>query len=197
MRWGRLEVFEQSIPSGQIDRIVFREILEGDLLKFIAKSNLTDTGGGARDLRFRSWDDLEWTLRKLFPETETRMGRHEVYVGRFYWTGKDGQEVSKKAVLEPPTNARPNEGRITRVHKYDYFSTFDPPSDSGRLIVLFVQRRDGSVWPRMITEHSLRHEKEWHPEVAAFLLSALDRNRRTHSAAYGFIDFVSGKEFVR
>ena len=35
-----------------VARILYREITEGDLRKVLAKSNDSDTGGGARDLRF-------------------------------------------------------------------------------------------------------------------------------------------------
>ena len=194
-------MFEQIGSHGDIVRIVFREILDGDRLKFIAQSNLTDSGGGARDLRFRSWNEIVGTLRTLFPETRIVKRQRgegnnlEVYVGHFHWI-QEGQTISKEVVLEPPTDARPNEGRITRVHQYDCFNTFQPSENSGRLIVLFVQRIDGSVWPFVITEHSLRHD-EWHPGVADFLLSALITNRRQGSAAYGFIDFVSGERFIR
>ena len=118
----------ESTQTGDIARIVFREILEGDRLKFIAQSNISDTGGGARDLRFRGWDQMEEVLRKLFPGTEVAKRRRagadtlEIYSGRFHWLRKsDGVEVSREALLEPPTDARPNEARITRVHEYDCF----------------------------------------------------------------------------
>ncbi|MEP2828220.1 MULTISPECIES: hypothetical protein [Alphaproteobacteria] len=195
-------VNKESADAGDIARIVFRQILDGDRLKFIAQSNITDSGGGARDLRFRSWDKMEETLRKLFPGSRTEKRRRgtgnalEVYTGHLIWLQKNGKEVSKEAVLEPPTDARPNEGRITRVHEFGCF-TINPPSDgSGRLIALFVQKDDGSVWPFVITERSLEHD-QWNPAVAEFLLSALNAPRREGNAAYGFIDFVSGEKLVR
>lgn len=192
---------KNSGDAGDIARIVFRQILDGDRLKFIAQSNTTDTGGGARDLRFRSWDTMQPTLCKLFPVARTEKRKRgtgnalEVYTGQLHWL-QNGKEVSKEALLEPPTDARPNEGRITRVHEFDCF-TIDPPADgSGRLMVLFVQKYDGSVWPFVITERSLEHDK-WNAAVAEFLLSALNAPRREGNAAYGFIDFVSGEKFVR
>lgn len=193
---------KKSNDAGDIARIVFRQILDGDRLKFIAQSNITDSGGGARDLRFRSWDKMQKTLRKLFPGTRTEKRRRgtgnalDVYTGHLSWLQKNGKEVSKEAVLEPPTHARPNEGRITRVHEYECFTINQPVAGSGRLIALFVQKDDGSVWPFVITERSLEHDK-WNPAVAEFLLSALNAPRREGNAAYGFIDFASGEQFVR
>lgn len=193
---------KKSNNAGDIARIVFRQILDGDRLKFVAQSNITDSGGGARDLRFRSWDKMQKTLRQLFPGTRREKRRRgtgnalDVYTGQLSWLQGSGKEVAKEAVLEPPTDARPNEGRITRVHEFECFTINKPVAGSGRLIALFVQKDDGSVWPFVITEQSLEHDK-WNPAVAEFLLSALNAPRREGNAAYGFIDFVSGEKFVR
>lgn len=187
--------------AGDIARIVFREILDGDRLKFVAQSNISDTGGGARDLRFRGWDVMEGMLRKLFPQTEVANRRRagantlEIYAGRFHWL-QDGHERSRPALLEPPTDARPNESRVTRVHEYDCFTIKAPEEGSGRLLVLFIQKLDDSVWPFVITERSLEHDN-WNPIVADFLLSALNADRRKGNAAYGFVDFTTGQKLVR
>lgn len=188
--------------TGDIVRILFRQILDGDRLKFIAQSNITDSGGGARDLRFRAWDEMQGLLRKLFPVARLEKRRRsagdalEVYIGRFHWLTKSGQEVSKEAVLEPPTDARPNEARITRVHEYACFTIQKPDEGYGRLLALFIQKQDGSVWPFIVTERSLEHD-DWNPAVADFLLSALNAKRPSARAAYGFIDFTTGERFVR
>jgi hypothetical protein len=189
--------------TGDIARIVFREILDGDRLKFVAQSNISESGGGARDLRFRGWDAMEEALRKLFPQTRVAKRRRvgsetlEIYAGQFHWVRKsDGIEVSREALLEPPTDARPNEARITRVHEYDCFTISAPEEGAGRLMVLFIQKLDGSVWPFVITERSLEHD-DWNSVVADFLLSALNANRRVNNAAYGFVDFTTGERLVR
>lgn len=187
--------------AGDIARIVFREILDGDRRKFIAQSNDSETGGGARDLRFRAWDKMESTLRKLFPQARTENRKRgidtalEVYVGHLHWM-QGGKAVSREALLEPPTDARPNESRLTRVHEYGCFSVTEPEEGSGRMVAIFVQKDDGTVWPFVITERSLEHD-DWNPAVAEFLLSALNAPRRQRQAAYGFYDFETGKKFVR
>ena len=190
-----------SDQAGDIARIVFREILEGDRLKFVAQANISESGGGARDLRFRGWDVMQDALKKLFPETKDAKRRRagadtlKIYAGRFHWL-KNGSEISREALLEPPTDARPNEGRITRVHEYDCFTIQPPEEGAGRLLVLFIQKLDGSVWPFVITERSLEHE-DWNPLVASFLLSALNAQRRQGTAAYGFVDFTTDERLVR
>jgi hypothetical protein len=187
--------------GGDIARIVFRQILDGDRRKFIAQSNDSDTGGGARDLRFRAWQTMEGTLRKLFPGSRTEKRKRglktslEVFTGRFHWM-KNGKVKSREALLEPPTDARANEGRITRVHEYECFTISDPEEGSGRLLAIFVQKSDGTVWPFVITERSLEHDN-WNPAIAEFLLSALNASRPERQAAYGFYDFEAGIKFVQ
>lgn len=192
---------KQEAPEG-ISRIVFRQILDGDRLKFVAKSNLTDSGGGARDLRFRNWDKMKDTLGKIFPGRRKEVRKRggvattvEVFVGHFHWM-QNGKTVIKEALLEPPTDARDGEGRITRVHEYSCFTIKAPAAGSGRMLAIFVQRSDGTVWPHLITEKSLEKDN-WHPAVAGFLMDALNTNRRQGNAAYGYIDFTTGGRVVR
>ena len=186
-----------------IARIVFREILSGDRRKFVAKSNDADTGGGARDIRFRAWDNLETVLRELFPEVRSENRRRgaktvteNVFVGRFWWKNEAGKTVSQEATLETPTDARPDETRLARVHEYECFQHLPPEKGTGRLLVLFVQNPDESVWPIFATEKSLEQD-DWHPSVAKFLLNALKAKRRAGNAAYGYIDFTTNEKFVR
>ena len=144
---------------------------------------------------------MEGMLRKLFPQTKVANRRRaganelEIYIGRFHWLSH-GTEVSHAAHLEPPTDARPNESRVTRVHEYDCFTIKPPEEGSGRLLVIFIQKLDDSVWPFVITEQSLEHE-DWNPAVADFLLSAINADRRKGNAAYGFVDFTTGQKLVR
>ena len=93
------------MPSGNlgIARIVFREILDGDRRKFVAKSNDTDTGGGARDIRFRSWTKLKTVFRRMFPHvrhlSRRRDGKpvtEDAYVGTFSWFNSSGNISNRK-----------------------------------------------------------------------------------------------------
>ncbi len=180
-------------PAG-VARVVFKEIVPGDLRKFKAESNDADTGGGARDLRFRPYDEFAPIFRKLFPnvrrETRTREKKKatvEVFEGRFYWQDKAGKVQSKEATFEPPTSARPGEGRIPVVYTYPPLNDI-PPTNEGRIVVLLVQRTDGHVWPAFATEKSLR-SGEWDESVAKAILQCLDTERKGGQAARGYVDF--------
>lgn len=189
-----------ALPNG-IARIVFKEIPAGDRRKFVARSNDADTGGGARDLRFRNWDNWNDVLICLFPTPVPVLRRRgntqvqvTVYQGCFHWVDPNGIPCSKEVLLEPPTDARPNEGRIAQVHKYGCFQVLPPTEGTGRLLLLLVQKDDETVWPVFATEYSLEHDN-WHPQVASFLLEALRAVRPANITPYGYVDFVTEQKY--
>lgn len=113
--------------SAQIARILYKEIVPGDLRKILAQSNDSDTGGGARDFRFGSYKTLLPVIEQMFPhkvkENRKRDGVVEeidVFKGEFYWRNESGQVERKDSFFEPPTDVRPSEGRIARVHEYSW-----------------------------------------------------------------------------
>src|SRR5690348_4533593 len=103
-------------PAG-VKRVVFMEIVPGDLRKFRAESNDSPSGGGARDLRFRPFEVFDEIFAKLFPGNRTEQRRRggmtsdvEIRVGRLSWQDSRGEYQSKEATFEPPTDVRPDEG---------------------------------------------------------------------------------------
>jgi hypothetical protein len=101
--------------SNQITRILYKEIPEGDLLKFQARSNKADTGGGARDLRIRPFKEFLPIIQLMFPEVETVKRKRggsvvnlDVFKGKFH-TSAAGSTTIEEVLFEPPTDARPNE----------------------------------------------------------------------------------------
>lgn len=185
-------------PAG-VKRVVFKQIVEGDFRKFEAQSNDADSGGGARDLRFRPYDEFEKIFRQIFPGVRTEKRKRdggksdvEILVGRLHWSD-GGKDASKEATFEPPTDARPNEGRIPVVHTYPPFNVL-PPTNEGRMVLLLIQRDDDSVWPAFATEDSLR-SGAWQDSVARPILRSLDGKRSANQVARGYIDFASGKEY--
>jgi hypothetical protein len=182
-----------------VKRVVFKQIVEGDFRKFVAQSNDAETGGGARDLRFRPFDEFVEVFRLLFPAVRREKRRREggmidieILVGRLHWFD-GGNDASKEATFEPPTDARPNEGRLPIVHKYPPFNHL-PSTDKGRMVLLLVQRDDDTVWVEFASEDSLR-SGEWHDAVAQPILRSLDAKRGFKQVARGFIDLMSGKEY--
>ncbi len=187
-----------AIPD-EVKRVVFKQVVEGDFRKFRAQSNDADTGGGARDLRFRPYDEFVKVFRCLFPAVRVEkrkrggeMADVEILVGRFHWWD-DGKVASKEATFEPPTDARPNEGRIPVVYQYPPFNEL-PPTNEGRMVVLLIQRADDSVWPHFATEDSLRSGC-WEDSVARAILRSLDARRAANQVARGYIDLTSAKEY--
>jgi len=189
----------RAAPAGVI-RVIYQELREGDFRKFEAQSNDSDTGGGARDLRFRPYDKFEKIFRKLFPQRRStnrrRGGRQtqvEILVGRLHWTDDAGNDTSKEATFEPPTDARAGEGRLTKVHVYPPFNRL-PPSNEGRVVLLLIQRADGTVWPAFATEKSLRAGL-WDARLTKAVLRSLDADRPANRKACGYLDFELDTEY--
>ncbi|MBE2251079.1 MAG: hypothetical protein IAE78_16185 [Myxococcus sp.] len=177
--------------------VIFKEIVGGDLRKLRAESNDADSGGGARDFRFPH-REFGGAFSRIFSGTERqKRGRGSkkrdvsIPVGRFYWE-RDGKVEWKEARYEPPTDSRPTEGRIPVVHTYPPLRT-PPPSKEGRLLVLIIQREDGTVWPAFATEDSLRRESkadedQWADAVRRPILKALADTAESGAVARGVID---------
>lgn len=178
-------------------RVLYREIVEGDFRKFEAKSNDSDSGGGARDLRFRGYKQLKPTIDLMFPKSITETtGKRTIQVrqGDFQWQDANGNFHAKDAFFYPPTDSRPDEWRLARVHNYPCF-TKKPPTNMGRIIVLLTQLADGSVWPSFATEQDLQTNPQWIPAVSKALLDCLHAPRASNKVATGFYDFQSGTKY--
>ena len=180
-------------PTG-VARILYREIVPGDLRKVVAESNDSDTGGGARDFRFGDFGKLEPIIRKMFPHIlkrrRRRSGQHvevEIFRGTFHWNF-DGVDEHKDVDFEPPTTARPSEGRITRVHEQPCCALERIPklSEGNKVLLLLVQRNDGSVWPHFIEEASLSKPGAWDSRVAKELLDCIHRKRAVKMTVIGY-----------
>jgi hypothetical protein len=192
-----------SAQAEGVARILYKEIVEGDLRKIIAESNDSATGGGARDFRFGDFEKLEPIIRKMFPEVTKEMRRRsgqnvqvEIFRGTFYWnfTGKDEH---KEVEFEPPTTARPREGRITRVHEQPCFDVKRIPKfgEGNRVLLLLVQRNDETVWPYFVEESSLSTFGAWDPRVAKELMGCIHAQRPENRAVIGYRDFITGEDY--
>ena len=187
---------------GNVARILYKELVEGDLRKLRAESNDADTGGGARDFRFGSYRTLLPVIKAMFPRTaqEDRkrngvVAQIDVFKGTFYWKSATGVE-SKEAIFEPPTDARPSEGRIARVHEYPCFDASNVKIGVGnRVLLLLIQLDDGTVWPHYAEEKSLRTPNAWHPVVARELLDCLDAKRPANQVVIGYRDFTNAGRY--
>jgi hypothetical protein len=189
---------EASAAPSTVNRVIYKEILSGDRRKFVAKSNDAPSGGGARDLRF-SFEQFEPAFRAVFPDKVTEVRKREgereelhVFKGEFYWLD-EGEVRHAPSYFEPPTDARPTEGRIRRINSYDCFREI-PDEDQGRLFLLLVQQADDTVWPSFATERSLRSGK-WDTNVADEILRCTRAARSAGIAVAGYIDFTTGRAY--
>lgn len=190
--------------SGQVARILYKEIVPGDLRKILAQSNDSDTGGGARDFRFGSYKTLLPVIEMMFPkmtkENRKRDGvveQIDVFQGEFRWEDGNGEVKRKASFFEPPTDVRPSEGRIARVHEYECFDTSRIPKggEGNRVLLLLIQLHDGSVWPFYAEEQTLRINGKWDPVVANELLACLDAKRAANRAMIGYRDFTNSGRY--
>jgi hypothetical protein len=190
------------LPSG-VARILYKEIVAGDVRKIKAESNDADSGGGARDFRFGDFDELEPIIRKMFPDVAKEFRRRggktveiEIFKGAFHWNS-GGKDQYKAVEFEPPTSARPKEGRITRVHEQPALDTSRIPKfgAGNRVLLLLVQRNDGTVWPYFVDELSLSEPGAWDPRVAKDLLNCMNARRPGGRAVIGFRDFTTSEHY--
>lgn len=189
----------------QVARILYKEIVEGDLRKILAKSNDSDTGGGARDFRFGSYNQLLPVIKQMFPylvkvdrKRDSVVSQIDVFKGTFHWKNTAAGTVSAKdSFFEPPTDVRPSEGRIARVHEYGCFDTSLIPKggEGNRIILLLIQNCDGEVWPHFAEEQSLRTPGVWDTVVAQELLKCIDAERAEGHAVIGFRDFAASTSY--
>jgi hypothetical protein len=173
------------------ERIVWRRLDDGDYRKFVAESNDSPTGGGARDLRFRNWDVFEPVLGDMFPGRIAGKGpRHvEIFTGVLAWD-EEGSVHREEAQIWPPTNSRPGEGRLATVYKYKPFAEAQRFPGEYELVIL-VQDSDQEVWPYIIGHTQL---EAWEDGISNAILECLLHYDRPESTlAAGYIDLITGR----
>ena len=189
-----------SIEANALLRFVYREVLAGDLRKFVAQSADATTGGGARDFRFSPYDKFEGIFEKILTgrkfENRTRNGvttPEEIFTSRVQVARANGKWVGMPIEFEPPTTARPSEGRLTRLNSFQ----LDVPSgDTGRILLILFQTGDQRVWLSFATEAQL-HAKKWEKSLTKILLDCIAERRPVNHAAQGFHDFSIGSGFCK
>lgn len=186
-------------PVG-VHRVVYKELLPGDRRKLRGESNDADTGGGARDLRFpfKGFDDVFRTLlprdgyetrKRKGERTQVRVRKGDVYVDHVDEVAAKETTSKHDMVWEPPTNARPTEGRIVRVHESPATRDLLDTDPDDRVFILFIQNDKDELRVHYAYETELR-SGVWAPAVAKPILEHLDGHRRSNVAVAGYIDFI-------
>lgn len=188
--------------SSKPTRLIYKEIVAGDLLKFSATSNISQTGGGARDLRIRPMTEFLPIIQLMFPETEkqnrSREGKTvalDILKGKFCCVDANGNTKTETVFFEPPTDARPNEGRIARVNSYECFKTTEIFKANDKLFLILIQNDDETVWPYFHYESSFRQKGTWHPAVEKALTDCIAAKRASVTVVMGYYDFTTKKSY--
>jgi hypothetical protein len=186
-----------TIAPSEIKRLVFREVLPGDTLKFAAKSNKQKAaGGGARDFRYRPYNKFDNIFGKILKQRSKvtrRRNKKSVSVGIYYDNAtlvQNGINTPKVLEFEPPTTARKGEGRLTKLSSLG----LSVPKGEGRVYLLVWQTGDDKVWFGFATQTQLE-AKAWFKEINDFLLACMHAHRRAGNAAQGFMDFETSHTF--
>ena len=161
--------------------VIYKKIVKGDLSKFTATSNITQNGGGARDLRFSPASEFYKEFKKMFP-TELSNG---VLQGLFSWEGHSSTVVQ----IHPPTNSRPTEVRIGKIN--ECFPEDQIPDNADDCILLLILDTNGSVWPHFTSERSLKCDN-WNKKLKKYIIDGLNAKRNNRVTAMGYIDFDTG-----
>jgi hypothetical protein len=189
-----------AVAPSSLLRYVFREVLAGDTRKFKAQSNDATTGGGARDFRFRPYDKFGGIFEQMLSSRKTELRLRdgvrvpqELYTSRVRVVGQNGAYVDKPIEFEPPTTARPDEGRLTRLSSYGLEV---PSGNGGRILLLLYQTGDSQLWLNFVTQQQLEAGL-WDATLTKLLLNCLNAPRAQNHAAQGFHDFALGSDFCK
>lgn len=169
-------------PPAGVKLVIYKKIDHGDYRKFRAESNDADSGGGARDLRFRP----DRVFTPLFNRMFTTPGPDNTLTGQLYWPGLPPTDVT----IRQPTHSRPGEVRIATVHKC--FPKQVRPTNTDDCVLILVLDNENRVWPSFTSEQSLRNDN-WHPAVRDPILRGL--NARCRGTPKGYVDIENGREW--
>lgn len=174
---------DTSLNNLDVKLVIYKRIVEGDLSKFTATSNITPSGGGARDLRFSPADKFFPVFQRMFTQNGS------ILSGYFSWAN----HVDTKVEIHSPTNARPNEVRIGRIH--ECFPQSVIPNNSSDCILLIVLDSTGKVSPYFTSQYSLQHDN-WHPAIKNPILEGLNAQRSAKTTAMGYVDIENGRSYT-
>lgn len=172
------------LTNPNVDLVIYKCIVQGDLSKFTASSNITKSGGGARDLRFSPASEFFPAFKRMFPKEENGILR-----GFFSWNDHAPTEVE----IHPPTSSRPNEVRIARIN--ECFPSNNIPTDSTDCILLLILDATGRVSPYFTSLESLKKDN-WHPKIKYPIIDGINAIRSLKTTAMGYIDIKNGVNYT-
>ena len=169
-------------PQGRWLRFVYKRIVAGDIRKLSAESADAGTGGGARDLRFNPAEKFWPVFERMFSAATTK----KCLDARLIWDG----EITNTEVY-PPTSARPNEARITRVNAC--CPTKLIPSDNEEFIFILIHGEDG-VHASFMTKQQVL-DNRFSLGLESVLIRAIEYSETT-KVPIGFVDLENRDDGV-
>lgn len=178
--------------------VLYKELTTADLRKLEAESNDTPSGGGARDLRLPH-KAFGHVMSRLLPNTrlEPRGKKADPDAAVQYGPVDffdDGQARQTELVYWPPTDARPSEGRIAKVHASPALGGRLPDEDKGRVLVMFIKWSTGMVQVVYAYEEELR-TGEWAEDVSRPILQCITDSDLRGKSVQGYIDLTEGEGY--
>lgn len=187
--------------NGQVVvRVLFQVLKEGDRKKMLAASNVTPSGGGARDLRFRPESEFLPFFAKLLPNVvfdPPGSSNIKTCRGHVVWDGGSAGTQSKEMEVWRATDARPGECRIARIHEFDFSGLVKDDPRHGRSIFMLFQQQNGVVRVHFTTETSLKTEP-WNPVIKKFAVDWLAQAAAGAGARHfrsAFLDLTTNDRF--
>ena len=172
--------------------IVFKQMLDGDVRKLAAESNDSPTGGGARDLRFPD-APFRAVLDRFFPKvTSVSHNGGEVRSGRLVWHHDNKTDVYDVECW-PPTDARPTECRIARIHGLPPLLQCPEPQFGDPVFIILTLDSTGDFRADYARESELA--SRWRTEIASPIRRSLD-SARTGRAACGWYLIPENLEYL-
>lgn len=168
-------------PQGRWQRFVYKRIVAGDIRKLSADSADSDTGGGARDFRFNPADKFWPVFERMF----TSVASKKYLDASLIWDGE-----TTKTEVYPPTAARPNETRLTRVNACCPSNQI--PDGGEKFIFMLIQGEDG-VHASFMTKQRILKER-FTQNLEQFLIRAIE-NSETAKVPTGFVDLETCEQY--
>lgn len=163
--------------------VLCHEMRPADILKIKAESNNANTGGGARDLRFR----LEFApcLDRFFPDEPVYEGRTPYKISEFEHLGADRMRtVEAVHYAFKPTKSRPKEVRIAQINKLGFFLDLpDVGEEDGMLFMTFIRKSNGLPQAQYLTEKQISHPGS-NKIIAAAMYEAIEERRGNDAVVF-------------
>lgn len=170
--------------------VFFKQVMAGDVEKYLTRSSTAGTGGGARDLRFSPADRFHPLLSQMLsePSSDPRYTHGPVL-------SQQAEETTTTDVeLWRPTDSRPNEIRISRFYEVPgwYLSEDDfEHAESNGTMLFYVLEMDihGTVTAKVLSEEQLTRTNV----AIRNHLMELQSNPSHRASIIGAVDVIGGR----